>query len=225
MKILKSLEAFVFEVITWLVFYPITFWKVLRHPLQMMGHAYSADPDDADRHYDGLLSPPIFLAISISLAHLLELGMGVKESMPDIIADEQNLLGFRILLFSIYPLILSIRYLRRRGLEIDRTHLRPPFYAQSFVIAPYAMVVGMVPVLVGWLIGESTEGDTQRAMVWLLVLFGLLLLATIWFLAIQAKWFAHKLNITVAKGVWHAVVCFFQGLALVVLITSAINYF
>ena len=167
MKILKSLEAFVFEVITWLVFYPITFWKVLRHPMQMMGHAFAEDADHPEGHYDAMLSPPIFLAISIGLAHLLELGMGVENDLPEILDGEQNLLGFRILVFSIFPLVLAIRYLRRRGMAIDRPNLRPPFYAQGFVIAPYAMVVGMVPIVAELIagtdgqVGNFTSGNTR----------------------------------------------------------------
>lgn len=36
MKIPKSLEEFLYEVMTWLVFYPRKMWLALRRPLVMM---------------------------------------------------------------------------------------------------------------------------------------------------------------------------------------------
>ena len=36
MRILRSLEEFLYEVMTWLVFYPRTMWRALRHPIEML---------------------------------------------------------------------------------------------------------------------------------------------------------------------------------------------
>ena len=36
---LKSFEVLLYEVMSWLVFYPRTMWRAVRHPLQMMERA------------------------------------------------------------------------------------------------------------------------------------------------------------------------------------------
>ena len=34
-KILRAFEEFLYEVLTWLLFYPRTLWRVTRRPLEM----------------------------------------------------------------------------------------------------------------------------------------------------------------------------------------------
>ena len=38
-KILRSFEEFLYEILTWLLFYPRTLWRVLRRPLAMMRYS------------------------------------------------------------------------------------------------------------------------------------------------------------------------------------------
>lgn len=38
MNLLKSLDDLLFEIMGWLVFYPFTFWRTLRHPWRMMDY-------------------------------------------------------------------------------------------------------------------------------------------------------------------------------------------
>lgn len=215
MKLLKSLEAFVFEVITWLVFYPLTFWKVLVKPAYMMSYADKELEDDPDDYYSDMLSPPIFLAITLGISHLLEISVGEESDLPEILAEDQNLLGYRILIFSIYPLILSLRLLRRKHVKLDRKTLKPPFYSQSFVIAPYALVVSTAPLLVA----KYMEASVQA----LLVILAILSLATIWYLVLQARWFARELGVSALQGAWHALVSFLQALILIIAISSVIS--
>jgi len=53
MKLLKSLEELLYELVSWLLFYPITMWRSVVSPLIMMRYA---DAELADR-----LSLPIRL--------------------------------------------------------------------------------------------------------------------------------------------------------------------
>ncbi len=39
MNLLRSIEALLYELVSWLVFYPVTVWRCLRHPHQMMAYA------------------------------------------------------------------------------------------------------------------------------------------------------------------------------------------
>ncbi len=40
-QILRSVEDFLYEVMTWLVFYPRTLWRVIRHPRTMAAYLRS----------------------------------------------------------------------------------------------------------------------------------------------------------------------------------------
>ncbi len=217
MKILKSLEVFVFEIIAWLVFYPLTMWKVLTRPAHMMKYADDELDDSPEDYYSDMLSPPIFLAITIGLAHLLELGMHVETHLPGALDTEQNLLGYRILVFSIFPLVMSLRLLRKRHVKLDRKTLKPPFFSQSFVIAPYAFLLGIAPLLTAEYMGPGMQS--------LLVMLGIIALATVWYLILQARWFALELRISVARGAWHAILAFVQGVVLTAIIAALMSAF
>ena len=39
LKILRSFEEFLFEAVSWLVFYPLTLWRILRGPLAAMDYS------------------------------------------------------------------------------------------------------------------------------------------------------------------------------------------
>lgn len=56
LKILRSFEEFLFEAISWLIFYPLTLWRVLRDPLAAMEYSDREQADAEERRYDDALS-------------------------------------------------------------------------------------------------------------------------------------------------------------------------
>ena len=62
--------------------------------------------------------------------------------MPDtrglagLISDDTSLLVLRLLMFSIFPLIMATRLVRLKRVGLTRKSLRPPFYSQCYVAAP-----------------------------------------------------------------------------------------
>lgn len=46
---LNSLDELLYELMSWFVFFPVTLWKVLRHPLAMMRYAEDQLKLDDDR--------------------------------------------------------------------------------------------------------------------------------------------------------------------------------
>lgn len=215
MKILKSLEQALYEVMVWLVFYPLTMWQVLTRPAAMMTYA-DDELDQADEErYSDRLSPPIFLAITLGLNHLAELTTGFGAAQQGILASDQNLLGFRMLIFSIYPLVLSVRLLRQQGIALDRKSLRAPFYAQCYVAAPWAAVVGTAPVA-----AMQAQGQTVDA---LLTALGVMALAAVWYVTLQTRWFARHLGKGVWNGLRNAIWTFVQATVLVVVLTMLVS--
>ncbi len=68
MKWINSLDEFLYEVMSWLLFFPLTLWRAVIRPLQTMEtvRAQAALPDE--QQYAELLSPPLFLTLGLLLA-------------------------------------------------------------------------------------------------------------------------------------------------------------
>lgn len=151
MKILKSLEELLYEVMTWLVFYPRTLWLTVRRPLQMMEYADAELGDRVREQYTDTLSPPLFLLITIVISHVLELAIvgqselvTQKTGLRSLITDDTNLILFRAVAISLFPLAMSVQLLKRRGQTLDRETMRAPFYSQCYITAPFALLFGIV---------------------------------------------------------------------------------
>ncbi len=215
MKLLKSLEEALYEVMVWLVFYPLTFWKVITRPSAMMAYADDELDDAEDDRYSDKLSPPIFLAITLALSHLVELGTGINEDQKGLLAEDENLLAWRLFIFSVYPLVLSVRLLRKRRVALDRKTLRLPFYAQCYVAAPWALVVGLAPQ-----IAFSVQGRTAEAF---LTALGAITIAGLWYLTLQTRWFARQLGTGIWSGLRNALWTWAEATAIVIAATLAVT--
>lgn len=192
MRLLKSLEELLYELASWLVFYPMTLWRTLRRPQAMMHYADVELGDDADEQYTDTLSPPLFLLITLLLAHGLELALVRLETPwapPALLASDANLLLFRALAFSIFPLAMALRLLLHRGIRIDRNTLRRPFYSQCYVAAPFALLASIGGVL--------TRIETPPTVLSGLVLFGC---AMAWYVTVETRWFARHLDLSLPRA-------------------------
>lgn len=59
LRILKSFEEFLYEAMTWLVFYPRTMWRAVTRPAAMMDYARTELRDDLEDQYKDTISPPL----------------------------------------------------------------------------------------------------------------------------------------------------------------------
>ena len=214
MQLLKSLDEFLFEVMSWLVFYPVTLWRALRHPLKMMDYADTELKDRVDEQYTEALSPPVFLLLSVLLSHGIELALigespivAERRGLAGLINDDTSLLMLRLLLFSIFPLIMALRLVRSRGRGLNRNSLRPPFFSQCYVTAPFVLAVGIAVTVM------------QLPLRWApLAGFAGILVALLWFGLLQSRWFALRLNVSFARGFLTASVAMVECLAIVLLV-------
>ncbi|TZG28852.1 hypothetical protein [Sphingomonas montanisoli] len=183
MRILQSLEGFLYEVMTWLIFYPRTMWRSIRHPVQMLRYSDRELNDPLEDRFADTLSPPLFLMLTILLSHAVEIAS--HQALPhvasplgrQIMASDQNLLILRSILFAIYPLMFALRRLQRQGAALNRETLRKPFFAQCFVAAPAAFAIGVGTII-------------ARAHVHWVALAGAFLVigAVVWYLWIETVW-------------------------------------
>ena len=187
MRLFKSLEELLYEVIVMLVFFPKTLWLTLRYPQRMMDYADTELGDVLSEQYNDTLSPPLFLMLCVTLSYLAERAVpGSLDTsvLPSFLRDSQNLLAFRVLIFSLFPLAFSLRLLRGLSQPLDRDTLRAPFFAQCFVAAPVSMIVGLAQAL------------RHLPLAYADLISSVLLLSGIgWYLRQQAWWLRTKLGL------------------------------
>ena len=100
LTILRSVEELLYEVISWLLFYPRTLWMTVMRPLRTMRYSDSEQRDRPEQQYLETLSPPLFLVLSILLAHGAELAFGLDVERGTsalgrlVTGNEQALLAF-----------------------------------------------------------------------------------------------------------------------------------
>jgi hypothetical protein len=183
LTILRSVEELLYEVISWLLFYPLTLWKTLRRPLTTMEYSDREQRDKPEKQYLETLSPPLFLVLSILLAHAVEIGVGLGEGEARsvlgrfLLQNEQMLLGFRALIFSLPGLIFAWLALKLNRKRIDRESLRAPFFAQCYLSGTTAILTSL---------GSSGIRYPSEAA----TLAGLfvILAITVWYLTVQWRW-------------------------------------
>ncbi|MBS0199449.1 MAG: hypothetical protein JSR70_03275 [Proteobacteria bacterium] len=147
MRLLRSLEEFLYELVGWLVFYPRTFWRVLRHPGAIARYTRLELSQEPDRQFQETISPVLMLILSVGLAHAME--MALKLPPPDVnsplgkllFGTEQGLLLTRSVVFCIYALGAALGTLRREHRAITRDTLREPFSIQAFLACPFVVLL------------------------------------------------------------------------------------
>ena len=214
--LLKSFDELLYEVMSWLIFYPITLWRSLSRPRAMMNYADVELGDSPAEQYTDTLSPPLFLLLSLVLGHGIELAtvgenpiVASKVGLDALVSDDTNLLVLRLATFSVFPLIMAARLVRQQKLRLDRDTLRPPFYSQCYVTAPFALVIGIAGILL-----------TLKPMWCGLAGLALGAVALLWYGALQTRWFAEHLGTSLLRGWWHANIAMIESLALVVAVAA-----
>jgi hypothetical protein len=194
LKIVKSIEELLYEVMAWLVFYPKTLWRVITCPSEMMKYSDVEQTEAPEQQYIDTLSPPLFLMLSILIAHAIEVAMHERIVLRSGLASElvqshEYLLMLRAIAFSIVPLMFAVALLKGLGQKVDREKLRGPFYSQCYVAAPFALAFGLASV------GMRSPFHGLR-------IAGVAgaVLAVAWYLWLQAGWLSTHLNISIGRA-------------------------
>jgi hypothetical protein len=158
MQWLNSLDELLYEIVSWIVFFPVTLWRVVRCPLGIMNYAQAQLAADEDDQFSETLSPPVFLVLALVIAHAVGIAVGggvnpivrSHHGLASLVNDNTTLLLLRIVIFSVFPLMLAARYGRKSTGTLNRKTLKSPFYAQCFVAAPFALTVSLELLPVSW---------------------------------------------------------------------------
>lgn len=146
MRLLRSLEEFLYELVGWLVFYPRTFWRILSRPGAIARYTRIELAQDDDRQFTETMSPVLMLILTVVIAHATEmaahLSLPPADSPLRVLAfgSEQALLLSRCAVFSTFALGAALGTLRRQRLAITRDTLREPFSIQAFLVCPFVLL-------------------------------------------------------------------------------------
>ena len=208
-KLVQSLDELLYEVMSWLIFYPVTLWRALTRPLKMMDYSDAEQGDAENKQYSDTLSPPLFLLLTLVISHLIALStvgesavLLDKTGLGRLINDDSSLILMRVAFFSLFPLAMAARLVLARGLKLDRAPLKAPFYSQCYVAAPFALMVSGAGILM--------QLKPPAAEIAGLVLLGFALL---WFGSLQIWWFAQHLRISRWRAALHASRAMVEALA------------
>jgi hypothetical protein len=212
MNLLRSAELLLYEVVSWLVFYPLTLWRCITRPTTMIAYAELELTRPPEDQFAEALSPPIFMFLTLVMAHAVQIGVFHNEAVfQGVLADQRNLLILRAVAFSLFPLLLGIQHVRLSGQTLSRKTLRPMFYAQCYVTVPFVLVLDLSLMLAG---GPLAEGGKVAA-----VLFGLVL---VWYAVALTRGFMIHRNISRRRAVGQTAVAILLG-AICALATMALS--
>jgi hypothetical protein len=211
---LKSFEVLLYEIMSWLVFYPRTLWRSVRHPLVMMERPDTELKLPAEEQFQDVVSPPIFLLLTVVAANGIEVAVVGSSPLIDngvglasMITDNTSLILFRLVVFALLPMISAVFALVAMHRPVDRKTLQPLFYGQCFVTTPVVLLFSIAEALTR--LPETTANIPAGA---------LFIVATLFYLAGEASWFAYEAKRSRSVGfAWAAASC-----AISILVLSAV---
>ena len=214
MKWINSLDELLYEVMSWLLFFPLTLWRSIVHPFAMMDYADAqlALPDD--EQYGAALSPPLFLAIALLIAHAVAMALGEvdtivadRHGLAGLVNDDASALVLRLVVFASFSLFTATRMVRRRGLPIDRNALRAPFYAQCYPTGVFALGIG-----IGISLARTTFPATYMAGI------GLVVASIVYYVIVETRWFAMKLETGYISAIGAVAITLFEAFTLFLIV-------
>jgi hypothetical protein len=131
---------------------------------------------------------------------------------PPILANNVNMIIFRAILFSILPLLMAVKVLRIRSVPLDRGPLKPLFYSQCFIAAPFALSVEISITL--------SQLHLHRSGALSAALFALSLG---WYLLAEAWWFSDQVVVSRPRAFGSAAVTLLEGLAIMIVLLILVS--
>ena len=213
MKWLNSLDELLYEVMSWLLFFPVTLRGATLHPLSTMATVESEAALPEDQQYSALLSPPLFLALALLVAHGAATALGHTDALianqhglAKLVDDTTSALAVRIVVFAAFPLFLAARLVRSAGKTIDRLTLRQPFYEQCYPAAIFALGLSLGT-------GFSTTSDHRAHLAGQVLIVS----SMVYFVTVETLWFARQGSGGYLRALGNVALALLQGTLLMLL--------
>lgn len=214
MKWLGSLDEFLYEVMSWVIFFPITLWRATVHPLATMALIEREASLPEEQQYAAVLSPPLFLALALLLGHSVATALGQTDAiianqhgLAALVNDNASALAVRVIVFAAFPLFLAARLVRSGGASLDRSTLRRPFYEQCYPGAVFALGITMATSL-----SQVARADVQH--VGQILAIG----SITHFIVVETRWFSRQRAIGYGRALVSVLWALMQGAVLMLMI-------
>jgi hypothetical protein len=207
MKWLNSLDELLYEVMSWVIFFPLTLWRSLVRPIGVMAEIEreAALPDD--ERFNSVLSPPLFLTLALLLTHTITTALGQVDQiianhhgLADLVDDNASALALRVVVFAGFPIFLAARMVRKLGLRLSRHTLQQPFYEQCYPAAVFALGVGVGTSMTDY---QNDTIPTIGHVVWASSLLN--------FWIVETRWFHHVLKRGYISAGWNVFIGLLEG--------------
>jgi hypothetical protein len=213
-KLMQSLDELLFEIVSWFLFYPLTLWRMIHSPLKTMASAKVELAEAAHRQFDDTIPPPLFLALTLVLVHVVELGVlghsylaTVNPELSRTIGSHTNLTVLRIVIIALLPLTAAVRFLRAQGSHIDRPAIKAPFYSQCYAAALFGILMALAFFAQGREVSYTGPA-----------FLSVMALAFAWMFLIEACWFAAQLKASFGRGALQAAILMAEWIVLVIVV-------
>ncbi|MBL8771184.1 MAG: hypothetical protein JNK30_07355 [Phenylobacterium sp.] len=215
MRIIRSFEEFIYEVMTWLLFYPRTLFRILINPVNTLDYAIDQQSDAPEEQYSDTLSPPLFLMLTVVLCYILERTAHLAPSATTGLAGQlmkstQGTLATRSLLYAIFPLVFAAEYVRLKGLPLTRQTLRPAFFSQCFAAGGFVLMVATGVIVLRLHSPPAIGASIMSA-------------GAVWYLAANAFWFRRSFGLSSLRAVLLALRGFMLATAIISAVALAIT--
>lgn len=202
MRIIRSFEEFIYEVMTWLLFYPRTLFRILLNPIPTFDYAIDEQSDAPEDQYSDTLSPPLFMMLTVVLCYVVERTTHLWPVITTGLAGQlmkstESTLVTRSLLYAIFPLVFAAEYVRLKGLPLTRQTLRPAFFSQCFAAGGFVLVAAIGALALRLHIHPAVGCSIAAT-------------GTIWYLTANTLWFRR----TFGLETWRAGLLALRGFAL-----------
>ena len=215
MRILRSLEEFLYEAMTWLVFYPRTFVRAALHPIGTLEYSRAELRKPEEDQYQDSLSAPLFLMLTLVISHAIELALhlhpfqGTGHAAEKLLGSDQNLIILRSLMFAVFPLMFAVEQVKDSKAALTRKTLRGPFFGECYPASVFCLVFGFG--------GTVAQAWPARASIGWLIMAA----ASLWYLVLQVLWLK-RFNATWTRSALVATGCFLKAAGVMLAIAVAI---
>jgi hypothetical protein len=212
---LKSFEVLLYEIMSWVVFYPRTLWRSCRHPLRMMKRSEEDLKLDPPEQFRDVISPPIFLLLTVLVAHAFEVAVVGNSPIIDnglglagLIQDNTSLILFRLVAFATLPVIAAAFGVAATRQPLDRMTLQPLFYSQCFATTPVVLLCS-VASSVSRLPQDAADKGADV----------MLAAAAVFYIGVEATWFSREAKRGALMGGLWAIAAFALSALVLALMT------
>ncbi|WP_155006365.1 hypothetical protein [Sphingomonas hengshuiensis] len=207
MKWLNSLDELLYEVMSWLLFFPLTLWRAAFRPIGVMEEINREAVLPDDQRYQAVLSPPLFLALALLIGHSVATALGQtdaiianRDGLADLVDDNASALVLRVIVFASFPLFLASRLVRRLGTKLNRNSLQQPFYEQCYPAAVFALGIS---------VGTSLSQDHHPIAPIIGSCMVTISIVNLWI--VETRWFARVLNIGYLRAAGNVLIGLLEG--------------